>query len=104
MPRVIGLGMLFWISGWLIQSVAFLSISRLTGSPTPELCLGVLGVELGPRRWPPRQELLVSLATIASMIVLGSFYMLMADALLDSPGDCVRSIDWSIPSLGFAGS
>ena len=102
MPRVVGLGVLFWLSGWMVQSVTYLSISRLTGSPAADLCVGVLGVELGPRRWPAQRALLVSLATMASMIVLGSVYRLIEGGLGDPPITRSDQSMWSAPSIGFA--
>ncbi len=101
LPRVVALGALFWTSGWLVQSVTFLATSRLMGSPAGELCLGVLGVELGPRRWPARHALLIALATIVSIIVLGSFYRLVEGGFRYP--QIIRSDQsiWSAPSIGF---
>ncbi len=101
-PRVVGLGALFWVSGWLVQAITYLSISRLMGSPASKLCLGVLGVEVGPRRWPASRALLVALATIAALIVLGSFYRLIEGGF--RMPQIVRSDQsiWSAPSIGFA--
>ena len=102
LPRVIGLGALFWVSGWFVQSITYLSTCRLMGSPAFELSLGLLGVEVGPRRWPARRALLVALATIAALIVLGSFYRLIeGDFRLPQIVRSEQSI-WSPPSIGFS--
>ena len=100
--RVFGIGVCFWISGWLAQSVSFLFSTHLIGKSSPGLCLGVLGVESGPRCWLPRHDLVVSLASLIAVVGLGVVYCALAGGLhlpqVVRPGQSI----WSIPSLGFA--
>lgn len=94
------IGVLFWLSGWVIQSAAFTVIGRLVGSPINRLSLAPFGVKTFPRAWSPSSALAVSLGTIASLILLGTLYRVIAgDFPIPMPASEPGSI-WTPPSIG----
>lgn len=102
LPRVAALGFLFWVSGWLIQSLTFLAASRVVGLRQPGLTLGVLGVEMEPRPCRPQGALLLSLATATSLIVLATLYRLLEAEAQPTFSRGNASSIWFAPSFGFS--
>lgn len=101
LPRVVGLGALFWCSGWLVQGLTYVLTTRLLGLTPWEVCLGMLGVEVGRCHWRPRHVLQISAVTVASLIVLGSVYGVI-DGVFRLPSMLQSDTSiWTAPSLGF---
>jgi len=91
----------FWVSGWLAQSIAFVVLCRLFGSPTGTLRIGLLGVEALPRIWAAHRALIVAVGTILPLLILGMFFRWVEGGFrvpqLAPADDAV----WSPPSVGF---
>lgn len=94
------IGVVFWISGWAIQSFSYASIARLIGSPIRHLSIGPFGIKAFARMWSPSGALAVSLGTIASLVALGSLYRLVEGGFqVPGLGSEPESL-WTMPSLG----
>ena len=93
-------GLALWISGWLVQSVAYALTARLVGTPISRLAIGPFGVKTFPRKWSPSGALAVSLGTIASLVALGSLYRLIEGGFqVPALGNEPQSF-WTMPSIG----
>jgi hypothetical protein len=102
LPKIAAMGTVFWVSGWLVQFVTYFGVCRLLNLPLRQLTVGLLGIESLPRNWSASRTLMVTLATTASLLVLGSIYRLVEGGFQmpvlsrDSPSM------WAPPSIGFA--
>ncbi|MGI9473565.1 MAG: hypothetical protein ACR2NZ_18630 [Rubripirellula sp.] len=100
LPRAALWGTVFWLSGWLVQGVVYYWVARMLGRRMSVLTIGLLGVETSPVRWPARNALIVSIATLTSLLVLGGFYRLVEGGfqmpVLSQPGEPI----WKLPSIG----
>ncbi len=100
--RVAALGTTFWISGWLVQAITQLGLARMLGLPLGEMSIGLIGVEARPRLWLASRSLLVAVATVTSLIALGSFYRLVEGGFQLPTLSRAPSDVWVAPSIGFA--
>lgn len=99
--RVTGLGAAFWISGWLVQAVAYFLLAWVFGRRLSRLSFGLLGVETVPGRWSAVCSLTTSLGTLLALLLLGIFYRLVEGGfqlpvLAPSPQHSLTA-----PSIGF---
>jgi hypothetical protein len=101
-PRIIALGVLFWVAGWLCQAATYVLASGLLGQHVSELSLGVLGVRVGPQRWEAWRGLVAALATLASLVLLGFLFWGIEAGNAQSPLIRADASDWTWPSIGFS--
>lgn len=103
LPRAALWGTLFWVSGWLLQAIVYNSVAWMLGRRMGSLTIGLLGVETTPVRWPARNSLIVSVATLTGLLVLGGFYRLVEGGfqvpIVAQPSESF----WKLPSLGTTG-
>lgn len=92
----------FWISGWLIQAVAFVLIAKLIGRPIRQLSVGLFGVKAFPRKWSASAALTVSLGTISSLLTLGIVFGLVGGGAAAFVGASKSASIWIAPSVGIS--
>lgn len=99
LPRAAMVGAAFWVAGWIVQATATLAIAWAAGISVRSLTVGLIGVESSPRRWIASKALLVSLGTVASLLVVA-----IAFRLIEGGGrwPVIRgdALWWQVPSLG----
>lgn len=101
LPWVVLAAAMCWLSGWVVQALVYLATGHVAGSPPHVVTVGVLGVELEPRRWDPLGALLTLMATVLAVVLLGAFYLFL-DQLGHDPSKLRREpAGWSFPSFGF---
>lgn len=101
LPRAAALGAALWVSGWVIQLITHVGVTRLLDLPLRHVSIGLLGVEGSPRNWPASRTLMTTLATIASLLVLGSFYRLVEGGFQMPVLSRAPTEVWATPSIGF---
>ena len=100
LPEAALWGILFWVSGWLMQATTYYWVARMVGRRMSCVSIGLLGVETTGIRWPARNALIVSLATLCSLLLLGGFYRLVEGGFqLPVMWQASESL-WKLPSLG----
>lgn len=101
LPRVVALGCVFWIAGWTVQLATHALVATLMGLRLGSLALGVFGIESAPRLWPASRTLIVSIATITSLLVLASFFRLVEGGFQMPVVSDAPENRWIAPSFGF---
>lgn len=101
LPRVVGLGVGFWVAGWAVQLIANVVATWFVGVRLGNVTLGVIGVESAPRRWTAVQSLIVSVSTITSLLLLGSFFRWVAGGFSMPVISNPVGGPWNAPSIGF---
>ncbi len=104
LPIVAAIGSGFWIAGWLVQVVSQLTICGVFGLRTPEITINLIGVESGPRRWLATQSLLVSLTSLAAMVIAGVLFWWVEGGFRTPVLTPTQPDFWSPPSIGLSSS
>lgn len=99
--HVTALGAAFWISGWLVQSVTYFALTWLLRLPLSHLSIGLLGVEAAPRNWSATKTLTMALGTLASLLLLGSFYRMVEGDFQMPVLSPAPAQPLAAPSIGF---
>jgi hypothetical protein len=99
--RAASLGVGFWVAGWLAQALAHFGLTRVFGLPLRQLNIGLIGVEATPRRWSPIGSLLVTVGTIASLLILGTLFRLVEGGFQLPVLSRVPEQTFTAPSIGF---
>ncbi|MFK8114035.1 MAG: hypothetical protein AB8B91_17665 [Rubripirellula sp.] len=101
LPRAAGLAVAFWCSGWLVQWITHFGVTRILGLPMRHVSIGLLGVDGAPRNWSASRTLMTALATVASLLVLGSLYRLVEGGFQMPVLSRSPTNSWVTPSIGF---
>ncbi len=99
--RVTALGAAFWVSGWLVQALAYFVLTWLLGLRLSQLSVGLLGVESVPRSWSASRTLLTALGTLGSLLLLGGFYRLVEGGFQMPVLSPTPDQSLTAPSIGF---
>ena len=100
LPRVAGLALLAWTSGWGIQALAYLGVARAAGYRVRRIRFGILGIETVPMRWPARLSLFSGFASLAGCIGLACSYRLVNGVLEVPSMEVTTDAIWELPSIG----
>ena len=100
LPKVFVIGSAFWLAGWAGQAFAYLGLCWFLRSPETQLSLGLVGVETRVRRWSASRALVVTLGTIVSLIVLGSFFRLIEGGFQVPTVSSSPAGNWVAPDFG----
>ncbi len=101
LPRAAALGTAFWIAGWIAQLLVHFVVPRALKVQTSEINVGLVGVEASPRRWSATATLVVSISTIASLLLLGCFFRLVEGGFQMPVLSRPSSGPWAAPGIGF---
>ena len=100
LPGVAVFATFAWLSGWIVQMLAYLVVASGSGFRLRGLTVGVLGLETVAHRWPARVAFFSGVAASMSLVLLGCFYRLVDGGFqvpsIEVPTDPI----WQLPSLG----
>ena len=104
LPLVTVIGSLFWVSGWVAQLATYCFFRFAAKVPIASLTIGLLGIESRTRCWSARSALLVTTATVLSIVMLGGM-LFVAESLIMGPRSLQSTLSvWSAPGFGLRSS
>lgn len=102
LPRAAVVGASFWFSGWLVQALTHFALARLLRLRMTQVNIGLIGIETRPRPWPASGTFIVTICTIASLLLLGMLYRLVEGGFRLPELSLESSAMLTAPSIGFA--
>lgn len=96
----VAMGGMLWMTGWAIQVIAYTTVTAWIGWPTRVVIIGLFGIQLVPRRWPPSALISVGLATCTALLVPVSICWLIGSRVELEPALTSRNSFWIAPSVG----
>jgi hypothetical protein len=100
LPTVALFASLAWVSGWLVQSLAYSVVAWGSGHRIRSVTIGVLGIETVPQRWHARVAFVTGVSALMGSVLLGCFFRLVDGGfqvpIMEVPSDPI----WQLPSIG----
>ena len=100
LPKVAVFATFAWLSGLIVQVLAYAAVAWGSGYQLRGFTVGVLGIETVAHRWHARVAFVTGVAALMSLVLLGCFYRLVDGGfqvpIIVVPTDPI----WELSSLG----
>ena len=100
LPQVAVFATFAWLSGWVVQVLAYGAVAWGSGYRLRGFTVGVLGIETVAQLWRARVAFVTGVAASMSLVLLGCFYRLVDGGFqvpsIEVPSDPI----WELSSIG----